>query len=186
MSRRLPDDTPDPEEQQKRDELRGFLIEAAGLAVEAAKPAEPPEEPPPPPPPPPQAEVVTTESTMRWGILFGLLASLATMALIFLWPAPPGDPVPDSIVGEWVTASPKYPDRILWISTIDVGFQTNGNMPVHPINSVNIRPAQEGGERVIIDYQTASGPYTLDVTRTGEKLAFTHQADVVWTKLVRR
>jgi hypothetical protein len=185
MSRQVPDKTPAPEEQQKRDELRGFLFEAAGLAVEAAKPSDPEEPPPPPPPPVAQAAVVTTEPTMRRGILVALLASLATIAVVFFWPTPKGVPVPEAMVGEWVTASPKYPGRVLWISAIDVGFQTAGNMPLHPIRSVSIRPMQEGAERVIIDYETGSGPYTLDVTRSGDRLAFTNQADVVWTRLVR-
>lgn len=178
---RQPGDALEREEQKKRDELRGFLIEAAGLAVESAKPSEPEREPP--PKPVMEAEVVTTEPTMRRGILFALLVSLATIAAVFFWPTPTGV-VPDSIVGEWVTSSPKYPGRKLWISAIDVGFQTAGNMPLHPINKVSVRPAGEG-ERVVIDYQTASGLYTLDVTRTGERLAFTNQDDVVWTRVVR-
>lgn len=185
MSARKPDETPASEEQPQRDELRGFLIEAAGLAVEAAKPSEPQEERRPPPPPVAPAEVVSSEPTMRRGILVALLVSLAALALVVFWPTPKGVPVPEAMVGEWVTASPRYPGRILWISAIDVGFETAGNMPLHPIRSVSIRPVQEGAERVIIDYETASGPYTLDLIRTSEALAFTHQTDVVWTRRVR-
>jgi len=187
MTRKPPDPTAEPQTEEQRAELRDFLVQAAvSLVVEAAAPSTP-EEPPPPPqaPAPVRSRAVDYAMTIRRGILLGLVLSLVTVAGIMLWPTQVNTTVPDGVLGDWVTKSPKYPGRMLSVTTTDVGFQTAGNMPVHPILSVQTRPGPNGAERVIIEYQTASGPYTLDVLRNGETIAFTHQTEVVWTRRSR-
>jgi hypothetical protein len=184
MTNKPPKADPEPQTEEQRAELRDFLVQAAvSLVVEDAAPSTPEAPPPPPPAPAPvRSRKVDYAMTIRRGILLGLVASLATVAGIMFWPAQVNSTVPDAVLGDWVTNSPKYPGRMLSVTATDVGFQTAGNMPVHPVLSVQTRPGPNGAERVIIEYQTASGPYTLDVLRNGETLAFTHQTDVVWTR----
>ena len=187
MTRKPPDPTAEPQTEEQRAELRDFLVQAAvSLVVEAAAPTTPEEPPPPPTPAPARSRTVDYAMTIRRGILLGLVASLATVAGIMFWPSQVNTTVPDVVLGDWVTKSPKYPGRMLSVTATDVGFQTAGNMPVHPILSVQARPGPNGAERVIIEYQTASGPYTLDVLRNGETIAFTNQTDVVWTRRTGR
>ncbi len=176
---------PGPQTEEQRAELRDFLVQAAvSLVVEDTAPGTPEEEPPPPPPAATslRSPRVDYAMTIRRGILLGLVASLTTVAGILFWPSPVNTTVPEAVLGDWVTKSPKYPGRMLSVTATDVGFQTAGNMPVHPVLSVQTRPGPNGAERVIIEYQTGSGPYTLDVLRNGETIAFTHQTDVVWTR----
>ncbi len=188
MTNKPPKADPEPQAEEQRSELRDFLVQTAvSLVVEAAAPSTPEEGPPPPPAPAPvRSRTVEYAMTIRRGILLGLVASLATVAGIMFWPSPVNTTVPDAVLGDWVTKSPKYPGRMLSVTTTEVGFQTAGNMPVHPILSVKTRPGPNGAERVIIEYQTASGPYTLDVLRNGETIAFTNQTDVVWTRRTGR
>jgi len=186
MTNKPPKADPEPQTEEQRAELRNFLVQAAvSLVVETAAPEEAPP-PPPPTPAPVRSRTVDYAMTIRRGILLGLVASLATVAGIMFWPSPVNTTVPDAVLGDWVTKSPKYPRRMLSVTATEVGFQTAGNMPVHPILSVRTRPGPNGTERVIIEYQTASGPYTLDVLRNGETIAFTNQTDVVWTRRTGR
>ena len=186
MTDKPPKADPEPQTEEQRAELRDFLVQAAvSLVVETAAPEEAPP-PPPPTPAPVRSRTVDYAMTIRRGILLGLVASLATVAGIMFWPSQVNTTVPDAVLGDWVTKSPKYPGRMLSVTATEVGFQTAGNMPVHPILSVRTRPGPNGAERVIIEYQTASGPYTLDVLRNGETIAFTNQTDVVWTRRTGR
>src|SRR3990172_2904563 len=110
MTRKPPDPTAEPQTEEQRAELRDFLVQAAvSLVVEAAAPSTPEEPPPPPAPAPARSRTVDYAMTIRRGILLGLVASLATVAGIMFWPSQVNTTVPDVVLGDWVTKSPKYP-----------------------------------------------------------------------------
>lgn len=128
----------------------------------------------------------------RWLIPIALVGSIAAIALAV--PAVmrlQNDPLPEALMGQWHTRSPKFADRGFEISSSALHMRRGlraSDVAVLPIRRVQVSP-RGIITAVVIDYEENGVTQSLDLTMHGSGRATTveirNQADVVWRKRAR-
>jgi hypothetical protein len=130
-----------------------------------------------------------SSSTPRWSqwVAASALVVSALIAVVAFWPTS-SPPVPESVLGDWVTSNPQYQDKHLAFTLREVLIAVGNDAPPTRHRILSLRLKRHADSTVIaLTYNVENEPVELHaaVMETGpQRLIFAHPAGLIWERPV--